>query len=198
MFLGRDQLQRLIRRAADLTDDEVRRELQDVPLALLDHQMAADEFNDIGGGLFGGAAFLAPTAAQFTCIGIRNPVGSGVIVTVKGWTTRNEAGTQTEYRIVRPPAAATAVTGSTTQCINLDSRKPGLAAPILLLSTSLVGPPGNTFHLRPLGDLSLRYIDVVLDEGSELWAAHDTVNIANNSGFWGYYRPRGAAQIAQV
>jgi len=198
MFLPRDQLQRLIRRAADLTDEEVRRELQDVPLALLDHTMAPDEFNDIGGGLFGGNLFLAPTAAQFTCVGIRNPIGSGVIATVKGFATTNTPGTNTQYQIVRPPAAPTAVTGTTTQCLNLDSRKPGIASPILLLSTSLVSIPGNPFHARTLGDLNLRYMDVVLDEGSELWAAQDTVNIGNNSGFWGYYRPRGAAQIAQV
>jgi len=199
MFLARDQLQRLIRRAADLTDSEVRAELADVPLSLLDHTLAADEYYDVGGSPFAGALFLAPTAAQFTGIGVRNPLGSGVVATVRGFhKVVSAGGIAGNIRIVRPPTAATAVTGTTTQCVNVDSRKPAVASPLLLLSTSLAALPGALVHVMAQADLNPRYIELVLDEGSELWMFEDTVNIGAQCNFWGTYRPRPAQVIAQV
>ena len=198
MILSRDQWLRLLRKGADLTDDEARAELRDIPLTLLQFLLGLDEYHLIDGGLFCGRGALAATAGVFSFVGIRNPVGSGVIVTVLGSIGENIAGAASNLQMVRPPTAATVANGTTTQCINTDSRRPSVASPVQLFTGNLAAIPGVNIAVQPNNDLNARILPVVLDEGSELIWSRDTVNIAVAAGFWGTFRPRSATQNAQV
>jgi len=188
VFIPRDQLAKLLRSVADLTNDDAVRAVGDIPLPLLDYQPAVDELFDLDGGPIQGVLTAAAIAARFSFVSIHNPLGSGVICTVKAHYKIPTASI-VQLQLIRPPTAPLVANGTTTQMINVDTRR-AFPSPILLKGGDLAAFPSNVLVMDlTTTDLQTRYCDYVLHPGGELFFVNVTANIAMEAWFAATYRP---------
>lgn len=129
---------------------------------------------------------IGATVAEFSQVGIRNPVGSGLITVVQGWLLNSAVTGNFQVR-----AAASTLVDATSTPNARDSRVPLLTGiQTVSLATSAAAALGSLYMtIRELSSSSTaRELNFVLSPGFDVYIGPDAVNLLINATIWGYER----------